>query len=376
MRVRRIAEDWYVCSPPLWMNICSYPIAALNFPANRGTATAIALSAFGLSAFFFSTLSSLLFPGNSAEFLFLLSTLTSGICIVGYFFCRVVPVSSYAVLPDSESSNRLHRTRSGDSTKSTSHLFAAPEEEPGTPNSPRSYTFASPSSSSSSAAAGHPSVRMVPNVDDDVTENSSLFTKSSSESDEDERRRDLEAAAHRRNHSDDDHADHHRADISGWGLITSSDFWILFGIMAALAGVGLMTINNIGQDVSFSTLRFRSIHSMLTVDSGTLPARYPANPATRRHQSTTPIPPSLAHLSLLLRLPHRLGVRLRPPHPSPPPPPLLPSRFFHPRHSRHNFGPIYLRPRIPPCPFDLHRSIIWRAVRRRSHHRLGNFWGQ
>ncbi|KAL2172834.1 hypothetical protein VTG60DRAFT_12 [Thermothelomyces hinnuleus] len=38
-------------------------------------------------------------------------------------------------------------------------------------------------------------------------------------------------------------------DIRGWRLLRNLDFWQLFSIMGILAGIGLMTINNIGHDV-------------------------------------------------------------------------------------------------------------------------------
>ncbi len=53
--------------------------AAMNAQAKswggsrRGTATALVLSGFGLSAFFYSTLSHLLFPGNTGDYLLLLA---------------------------------------------------------------------------------------------------------------------------------------------------------------------------------------------------------------------------------------------------------------------------------------------------------------
>src|SRR3979411_2656748 len=49
------------------------PTAATNFPENRGTATAFPLAAFGLSAFFFSSLASLLFHGDTTQLLLLLA---------------------------------------------------------------------------------------------------------------------------------------------------------------------------------------------------------------------------------------------------------------------------------------------------------------
>ncbi|KAI9689652.1 MAG: hypothetical protein M1820_010122 [Bogoriella megaspora] len=42
--------------------------------------------------------------------------------------------------------------------------------------------------------------------------------------------------------------DSHWADITGVALFTNFQFWELFAMMALLAGVGLMTINNVGND--------------------------------------------------------------------------------------------------------------------------------
>ncbi|KAK6507568.1 hypothetical protein TWF481_005997 [Arthrobotrys musiformis] len=97
----------------------SIKVAALNFPKSRGTATALPLAAFGLSAFFFSTLSSWLFPGNTSDFLFVLSTATASIVFAAFFFIRVVPrPGAYSAVATDEpeiSTNRLRRTKSRDS---------------------------------------------------------------------------------------------------------------------------------------------------------------------------------------------------------------------------------------------------------------------
>ncbi|KAL2261265.1 hypothetical protein VTK26DRAFT_4505 [Humicola hyalothermophila] len=39
-------------------------------------------------------------------------------------------------------------------------------------------------------------------------------------------------------------------DIRGWRLLRNADFWQMFAIMGILAGIGLMTINNIGHNVN------------------------------------------------------------------------------------------------------------------------------
>ena len=42
----------------------------------------------------------------------------------------------------------------------------------------------------------------------------------------------------------------HQPDISGFKLLPKPDFWLLFILLGILTGIGLMTINNIGNDVS------------------------------------------------------------------------------------------------------------------------------
>lgn len=60
--------------------------SALNWPHHRGTATGFPLAAFGLSAFFFSTLAAYALPGGTGQFLLLLSFGTSGLTLLSFFF--------------------------------------------------------------------------------------------------------------------------------------------------------------------------------------------------------------------------------------------------------------------------------------------------
>jgi hypothetical protein len=48
------------------------------------------------------------------------------------------------------------------------------------------------------------------------------------------------------------HLHSHGADITGLALLPTLDFWLLFILLGILTGVGLMTINNIGNDVSWN----------------------------------------------------------------------------------------------------------------------------
>ena len=107
--------------------------AALNWPTHRGTATAFPLSAFGLSAFFYTLISGLAFPGNTSDLLLFFSLGTSLLVLASIPFLNVVDAhtaSTYAALPTSSrnrrDSNLLHRTKSNSSKHSASSI-AEPE---------------------------------------------------------------------------------------------------------------------------------------------------------------------------------------------------------------------------------------------------------
>lgn len=67
--------------------------AALNFPNARGFATSVPMAAFGLSAFFLSTIASIYMPGDTFRFLQLLSLLPSALFMVSLYFIRFPPVA-------------------------------------------------------------------------------------------------------------------------------------------------------------------------------------------------------------------------------------------------------------------------------------------
>lgn len=184
--------------------------SAVNWPHHRGTATAFPLAAFGLSAFFFSFLGALLFPGDPSSFLELLSWGAFSLTFLGFFFLKTyAPSASYQAVPDSDAdgsrSQRLRRT-------------SCSADEPGT----------LPVANTSTAQQGQSAI--ITNDDSVPDETSSLMSSSSS--------------THRQTQAnsvvDDDRS--HRVDIRGLKLLGSLDFWQLFSIMTILAGVGLMTI--------------------------------------------------------------------------------------------------------------------------------------
>ncbi|KAK5146925.1 hypothetical protein LTR04_000950, partial [Oleoguttula sp. CCFEE 6159] len=192
---------------------------AQNWPQHRGTATAFPLSGFGLSAFAFTTISGFAFPDNTSSYLLLLAIGTFSLVFVSMFFLRVLPPQpTYSTLPNEEDrppfvrkdSNELHRTRSGQRRYSGHSMDYEPTAE----------------------------IFSADSLPSDADERSSLVSKSSSGPG------DLsgpEEVANQDRRS-------HKPDITGIALLPKPEFWQLFVMLGLLTGVGLMTINNIGND--------------------------------------------------------------------------------------------------------------------------------
>lgn len=188
--------------------------ATLNWPTHRGSATACPLAAFGLSAFFYTLIAGIAFPGNTSGLLLMLSLATSLLVLVSIPFLIVVDHKAgtgYAALPTSErgrrDSNVLHRTRSNGSRYKSSALTQQETTSEEDQNRPSTET-----SSLLSSGPGD----VVENEDDDASSKKST---------------------------------HSCADITGLALLSTPDFWVLWILLGLLSGVGLMTINNVGHDV-------------------------------------------------------------------------------------------------------------------------------
>lgn len=65
--------------------------AAVNFPNARGAATSVPMAAFGLSAFFFSTLFSTYYDGVTLDFLFALAVIPTILLAIGLITVRPMP---------------------------------------------------------------------------------------------------------------------------------------------------------------------------------------------------------------------------------------------------------------------------------------------
>ncbi|KAI1151626.1 MFS general substrate transporter [Nemania diffusa] len=231
--------------------------SALNWPHHRGTATAFPLAAFGLSAFFFALVSSIFFPGSPGKFLLLLSIGTFGMIFTGFFFLRVLPHAStyHAVPADSgmADSQGLPRTSSHQSklSRDPSEPGTLPQHATATTSSKPAHRDSSdskepvdgespvlgPSQSGSVEQATH----AAGGSPDEADERCSLLSQSTETS---------SMAGEVLVQSSVDMDRSHRVDIRGWTLLKNLEFWQLFMIMAILSGIGLMTINNIGNDAA------------------------------------------------------------------------------------------------------------------------------
>lgn len=164
-------------------------VSATNWPHHRGTATAFPLSGFGLSALLFTTISAIIFPDDTSGLLFLLGVGTVATISVAIIFLRLV-TTPYGLLPSDEphrkDSNHLERTNSRD-TRSTHEQ-----------SDETSSLVSSPASEEIGDISGH--------------------------------------------------SHHNHINITGMALMRTGKFWLLLVMLGLLGGVGLMTINNIGND--------------------------------------------------------------------------------------------------------------------------------
>ncbi|KAK2746783.1 hypothetical protein FQN57_002825 [Myotisia sp. PD_48] len=204
--------------------MASIKTSASNFPNHRGSATAFPLAAFGLSAFFFSTLSALAFKDDTSLFLLVLAVGTSSLIFVSTFFLHVFPsIQSYSSVPEVGSrydpeSSRLRRTSASENRRNSdqsnrNYAISSSEEEPQLrPNQPDSHVA-------------------VTNMD----ETSSLMSRSSSSTEY--------------NLKPSPSNDSLYTDVRGFAILLTLDFWLMFLLLGISTGIGLMTINNIGTDI-------------------------------------------------------------------------------------------------------------------------------
>lgn len=174
-----------------------------NWPMHRGTASAFPLAAFGLSAFIFTTLANLAFGDSPSGFLLLLAIGTLVLNLTATLFIRLIPSHEDSSEDRGRSSSRLrYRSRSGERVEGYSE-------------------------------------------DSEPSEGDTLVSRASTA---DDFGADEEVRKQNREHEED------HVELTGMALLSQFKFWQIFLILGLLSGVGLMTINNIGNDVSLNLL--------------------------------------------------------------------------------------------------------------------------
>jgi hypothetical protein len=229
--------------------------SALNWPEHRGTATAFPLAAFGLSAFVFSTLGSIFFPGDPSDLLMLLSAGTCGITFVGFFFLKVYPTDhrhhhrhqDYRAVPGTDPVSAEESSHSGTLRRVSFEVDDAAKAHDADVEPGRSTTTASipspgalgPSTTpepSGHHIAGESAASAAQYLDGrNIDENSPLLSSSTSSSCSSIAENVVGAYSVDLDRS-------YRVDIRGLQLLSQLNFWHLFAIMAILAGIGIMTI--------------------------------------------------------------------------------------------------------------------------------------
>lgn len=277
--------------------------SALNWPHHRGTATAFPLAAFGLSAFFFSFLGSIAFPGDPGGFLLLLACGTSGMTFVGFFFMKVYDQhsssSAYQAVPGSDDYASLSDSHQFDRTSSEEPKLHRPSRavvEPGmfvNPNSnPNTSTITTNTTTNTTTATTTATTTHITNITLPVSPNPEDVPGSPHEPDSGHvapaenitdleaneasplvsRRSSLSGISRFGNNIDKDRF--HRVDIRGLKLLRNLDFWQLFSIMGILAGVGLMTIKYVPYLYSQPDPSFAKGHSNIGNDAKALWKHY------------------------------------------------------------------------------------------------------
>lgn len=224
----------------------------------RATANGIVISGFGLSAFLFSTMAHIFFPGNTSDFLLVLAVGTSLPMLLGFFLVRPIPLQQSEISHDPENEALEEAFDSQTSVGVASPSLFIRENDSQThllsPHPPHVHAdeeeLADPPLLEETVPAihvHHPSRTtvvsdyFVPSVGESVALSP---TRSHSRH---RSRSTFSVSRQSLRHPGPAHAlGYGVLNISGRALFASADFWLLFTITALLSGTGLMYINNVG----------------------------------------------------------------------------------------------------------------------------------
>ncbi|KDN36151.1 hypothetical protein RSAG8_11032, partial [Rhizoctonia solani AG-8 WAC10335] len=166
-------------------------------------------SAFGLSAFFFSTLARELFPGRTGAFLTVLCLGTGTAVLLGAMLVRPPPVGQIR-LESAEEAGETEGAEDEDRVEEEQRPFWTEQTPLRTGTFDESVLYGERNPWASQAATPNASGAATPNANGPRS---------------------------------------NKAEVHGLSLFTSLDFLILFGIVGCLGGPGLMYINNVGSIV-------------------------------------------------------------------------------------------------------------------------------
>ncbi|KJA16098.1 hypothetical protein HYPSUDRAFT_47749 [Hypholoma sublateritium FD-334 SS-4] len=205
--------------------VSSVNSTAKTFPDKaRASTTGLVISGFGLSAFFFSSISHLLFAGNTSAFLLVLALGTSCPMIIGWFLVRPIPLpdeEGYEVVQPEEDPDAI--TTALIPSSSHTNLLAHDFVEPAHPRYIHRGDNSEQEDNDTREVELSPPHLGVPGQGGPEMSN---WLRSLSRG---------AAIAHDTT-----------PNLHGKKLWVSGDFWLLFSILSMLSGTGLMYINNVG----------------------------------------------------------------------------------------------------------------------------------
>ena len=196
----------------------------MNFPSHRGTATSFPLAAFGLSAFFFSALSSII-SNDTDTFLLVVCVGTITMTTIPCLVLTASPLpQSYSSLPTE--APRATRLNSGSTLKSKESNSSKKRESSLGPGTQYATVDGIPSSSSSlrdQSAERRSSNR---------NKGSDNGLESGDPHDDSPNDHETQSSAHHSLY----------ADVRGFAMLKYSECYELFLLIGLLTGIGLMTI--------------------------------------------------------------------------------------------------------------------------------------
>ena len=244
--------DWSLHSTPLLFGLNLLTglgnsggfTAAMNAQAKswggsrRGTATALVLSGFGLSAFFYSSLSHLLFPGNTGDYLLLLAFGSMTSMLIGLGLIKIIPPieaadgrePAHAPRGGHAASNLIRRRTSSD-IGARATIWQQPEALSVEATDDEDETNDRLRPSSAAAEGSRTAAGLSDDEEDHHIDPESQGLLSRRDESKRTGRTDIDPS---------------QIDVSGRRLFQEIDFYLIFLVMTLVSGAGLLLINNVG----------------------------------------------------------------------------------------------------------------------------------